>query len=112
MIRVLAIGALVLLGSCAERWAKPGAGEAEFRGMQAQCDAFALDRWPPRLREEVMFPGRWMPPVRSCDGRGRCGWYGGYYEPPQTMIVDDHQRPRLQERRACFVANGWSPVEK
>jgi len=112
VIRVLGVAALVLLGSCAERWAKPGAGEAEFRAMQAQCDAFALGRWPPVLREEMMFPGRWVPPLRSCDARGRCFWYGGYYEPPQTMIVDENQGPRLRERRACFVGNGWSPVEK
>ena len=107
-----ALGVLLLVAGCAERWAKPGAGEAEFRAMQAQCDGFSYERWPPRLREELMFPGRWVPPMRSCDARGRCAWYGGYYEPPQTMVVDDHDRPRSQERRACYVGNGWAPVEK
>ena len=102
--------ALVAVG-CAEKWAKPGAGEQDFRAMEAQCEAYATNRWPPRLRETVMFPARWVPPVRSCDNRGHCVFYGGYYEPPQTMIVDDHQAPRRQERRACFVANGWTEVD-
>jgi hypothetical protein len=103
--------AVLLLGGCAERWAKPGADEGEFRAMRAQCDAHAYDRWPPMLRQEMMFPGRWVPRVRSCDGRGRCTWFGGWYEPPQMTVIDDNQGPRRQERRACYVANGWSPVE-
>ena len=101
-----------LLSACAERWEKPGASEADFRAMKAQCDAQAFERWPPVLREQLMFPGRWVPPVRSCDPRGRCVWYGGWYEPPQTMIVDDHERPRRAERRACYMGNGWTPVEE
>ena len=108
---VIALAVLLLVGGCAERWAKPGAGEPEFRAMQAQCEAHAFERWPPRLREELVFPGQWVPPVRSCDGRGRCHWFGGYYDPPRTAVVDDHDRPRRQERRACFVGNGWTPVE-
>jgi len=111
MIRAVVLAALVLVAGCAERWVKSGGTEVEFRAMQAQCDAHAVERWPPRLREEMMFPGRWVPPMRSCDGRGRCSWYGGWYEPPQTMVVDDHQAPRRQERRACYIANGWSPAE-
>ena len=111
MTRFLLLATLLLLTGCATRWTKPGASEADFRAMQAQCDAHASSLWPPRLREEMMFPGRWTPPIRSCDNRGRCTWFGGHYEPPQMVITDDHQRPRTQERRACFTANGWSPVE-
>jgi len=110
-VRAVLVALLLVLGACAERWAKPGAGEAEFRAMVAQCDAHATDRWPPRLREVLMAPARFVPPVRSCDGHGRCAWYGGWWEPPQTMIVDDHTGPRRQERRACYVGNGWTPVE-
>ena len=112
MTRTLLLVALLLLSGCATKWAKPGATEADFRAMQAQCDAHATSLWPPRLREEMMFPGRWIPPVRSCDNRGRCTWFGGYYEPPQMTITDDNLRPRIAERRACFTANGWTPVEE
>ena len=111
MTRALLLATLLLLTGCATRWTKPGASEADFRAMQAQCDAHANSLWPPRLREEMMFPGRWTPPIRSCDNRGRCSWFGGFYEPPQMTITDDHLRPRNQERRACFAANGWAPVE-
>lgn len=111
MRRAAALLAALLLAGCAERWAKPGATEADFRAMRAQCDAHAFALWPPRLREEIVMPGRWVPPVRSCDVYGRCAWFGGWWEPPQTMVVDDHAPPRRQERRACFLANGWTPVE-
>lgn len=111
MRSAVAILALLLLSGCAERWAKPGAGEPEFRAMAAQCDAYASQRWPPRLREELIAPARWVPPLRSCDSRGRCSWFGGWWEPPQTIVVDDHAGPRRQERRACYVGNGWTPVE-
>jgi len=103
--------AVLVLAGCAERWSKPGAGEVEFRAMAAQCDAYAMERWPPLLRQEMVAPARWIPPVRSCDPRGRCGWFGGWWEPPQMIVVDDHARPRRQERRACYVANGWVPID-
>ncbi len=103
--------AVLLLSACAEKWAKPGAGEAEFRAMQAQCDAMAYERWPPRLREELVFPGAWIPPVRRCDSRGHCHWSGGFFDPPRTMVTDDHARPRSAERRACYVGQGWTPVD-
>ncbi|MCC6716919.1 MAG: hypothetical protein IT555_03465 [Acetobacteraceae bacterium] len=111
MTRPLLLAFLLLLAGCAERWAKPGADDAEFRAMQAHCDAYAHDRWPPLLRQEMLFPGHFVPPVRSCDNRGRCTWFGGWYEPPQMTVIDDNLRPRNQERRACYLANGWTPVE-
>jgi hypothetical protein len=103
--------AVLALAGCAERWAKPGATEAEFRAMEAQCTAQANDRWPPMLRQEIVMPARFVPPVRSCDRHGRCSWYGGWWEPPVMGVVDDHAAPRHQERRACYMANGWMPVE-
>ena len=109
------LGLLLVVGlalaGCAERWQKPGATEAEFRVMEAQCTAHANDRWPPMLRQEMMMPARFVPPVRRCDGRGHCSWYGGWWEPPVMTVVDDHDRPRRQERRACYMANGWMPAE-
>ena len=111
MRAALLLGALLLAG-CAERWEKPGASEADFKAMRAQCDAQAFALWPPRLRQEMAMPGRWVPPMRSCDSRGRCTWYGGWWEPPQVMTVDDHQAPRRAERRACFIANGWTPADE
>jgi hypothetical protein len=109
------LGLLLVVGlalaGCAERWQKPGATEAEFRVMEAQCTAHANDRWPPMLRQEMMFPPRYVPPVRSCDARGRCTWYGGWWEPPVMTVVDDHSSPRRQERRACYMGNGWMPAE-
>jgi hypothetical protein len=109
-IGVLLLVGLVLAG-CAERWQKPGATEAEFRTMEAQCTAHANDRWPPMLRQEMMMPPRYVPPVRRCDARGNCTWYGGWWEPPVMTVVDDHDRPRRQERRACYMGNGWMPAE-
>lgn len=100
-----------LTAGCAEKWQKPGASDQDFQAMQAQCVAYANGRWPPALRQTLMFPGHWVPPVRSCDRRGRCVLVGGYYEPPQYMLVDDNQGPRNQERRACYFANGWVPVD-
>lgn len=104
--------AMTLLAGCAERWEKPGATEAEFRAAQAQCDARAYGRWPPALRQEMVMPARWVPPMRSCDAQGHCAWFGGWWEPPQIMVVDDHAAPRHAERRACFLANGRTPVER
>ncbi len=109
---LLLVAAVALLGGCAEKWAKPGAGEPEFRAMAAQCESYAASRWPPLLREQVMFPGYWTAPVRSCGPHGRCFIYPGYFVPPQTMVVDDNLGARSQDRRACFVANGWAPVEE
>lgn len=111
-MRRLALLALVLLaGGCAEKWAKPGATEAEFRAMEAQCRAHAHQVWPPLLRTMLMAPAYFVPPVRSCDPSGRCVFYGGYWEPPRYTVVDDNQARRNQERRACYIANGWTPVE-
>lgn len=108
-IALLALGLLV--SGCAEKWAKPGATEPDFRAMQAQCEAAAFDRWPPVLREVLMSPGYFVPLRRHCDSRGRCSFFGGFFEPPQYTTIDEHQGPRRTERRACFFANGWTPVE-
>lgn len=112
MKALVAMLAVLALAGCAERWQKPGASEADFKAMRAQCDAHAFGLWPPRLREEMVMPGRFVPPMRSCDSRGRCTWYGGWWEPPQFAVMDDAAPARRAERRACFLAEGWTPVEE
>jgi hypothetical protein len=110
-MRHLALLALALLAAgCAEKWQKPGATEADFRAMAAECEEDAAARFPRLLREQVMVPARWFPPQTSCGPRG-CVTYPGYWLPPQTMLVDDNLGRRAQARRACFLAQGWQPAE-
>ena len=111
MIRTWLPLVLLLLAGCTEKWAKPGASEQDFRAMEAECEAAAYERWPPLLREQMISPGYWVPPVRRCDGAGRCAFYGGYYEPPRSTWFDQNLGPRRGDRRACFVASGWTPVD-
>ena len=121
-VGLLLLAGLALAG-CAERWQKPGATEAEFRAMEAQCTAHANDRWPPMLRQEMMMPPRYVPRfflVFSWRKSFPCTLTStSFARAPQPLpakvplyvLVDDHDRPRRQERRACYIGNGWMPVE-
>lgn len=111
-MRFVLLALALLAAGCAEKWTRPGATEADFRAMEATCRDHAARLWPPLLREVMLSPGYFAPPVRQCDARGRCGLYGGWWEPPRFAVVDDNQGRRNQERRTCYLANGWTPVEE
>jgi hypothetical protein len=110
MTRAALLALALLATACAEKWQKPGATEAEFRAMAAECAEDAAAQAPPLLREQVMVPARWFPPQTSCGPRG-CITYPGYWIPPQTMLVDDNLGRRAQARRACYMAQGWQPAK-
>jgi hypothetical protein len=109
-MRLWALALALLVAGCAEKWAKPGATEAEFRAMASECEEEAAARFPPLLREQVMVPPRWFPPQTTCGPRG-CVTYPGYWVPPQTMLVDDNLGRRSRARRECFMAQGWQPAK-
>lgn len=104
------VAACLLAAGCAEKWEKPGATAGDFRAVEEECGAFAAQRWPPQYFEQVMVPARWSPPYRACGPQG-CVFYPGYWLPPQTMLMDANQGRRYDERRACYLANGWTPAK-
>jgi len=102
------------VGGCAERWAKPGAGAAEFDAMQAACSAQGYARFPPVLQQMPGSPGFFAPGAMRCGGppgARSCYAVGGVYVPPSIVTVDLNAAGRGQDIRACFYANGWSPVQ-
>jgi len=112
--QVVSLTALVFLGGCAQRWQKPGASDKDYQEMRASCEKWALERFPPSLREVAVDEGRITPIVTNCSGSGaslKCYTSGGRYISPTYMPVDDHQSLRDDETRACLIENGWSLVE-
>jgi hypothetical protein len=101
---------LVMLGACAERWAKPGGTPQEFEATRTLCEASAYQVFPPAPRLVQASPGYFLPAQQVCD-RGRCWLSGGGWVPPTVMSVDDNAPGRLQQTRACLFAQGWQPVE-
>lgn len=97
------LAALSLPGCAVERWEKPGATEAEFHSMKAQCNARAYERAPPLTRTESRTVSR-----TRCNSQGKqCH---DYYA-TEYSSVDLNERTRDQVRRVCYAANGWIPKD-
>jgi hypothetical protein len=117
MRRMLAASliAAALGAGCTQYWAKPGASERDFEVMRGQCNARSYQRFPPLVRQTVSQQGHYTPVTSKCETKGsttECTKTGGNWVPPSYSTVDDNERPREEDTRACFFENGWAPVEK
>lgn len=104
----------LLLGGCAQRWAKPGASEADFRVASMRCAAEGHRRLPPDLRWVQLSAGHFAPGHRWCwkaHGQRRCDYVPGHYVPPRFGHVDINVAPRDSFFSACLVDDGWRPVD-
>ena len=93
----------LLLGACAERWAKPGGTPQAFEATRTRCEALAYRTFPPLVRTVQASPGYFTPARQICHGRGygmRCYLEGGFWVPPQYATVDDNGPGRRQQARA------------
>ena len=103
---------LPLVASCATKWEKPGATEAEFEGTKSACQAQSYSQFPP-LPQQVMIRSGYTTPMQTqCFGGGyylSCDTTGGQYFPASYMTVDNNQGARNSAVRSCFFEHGWTP---
>jgi hypothetical protein len=109
---ILCICAALLTASCATKWTKPGATEAEFEGTKAACAGKAYSQFPPAPQQLLIMAGYMTPLQTQCFGSGysmNCNTTGGQYIPPSYMTVDNNQSARNASVRGCFFEHGWTP---
>lgn len=107
---------LALLAGCAERWARPGASEAEAEAMNAACGQEAALAVPPRMVWQQTAPAR-IERERNCwreGDRERCR-VTERYRPARYDMVDVAVRVREAHRGACmrdkgFTFQGYRPL--
>ena len=101
---------LLLLGGCAERWARPGTSEAEADATNAACGNEAALAVPPQMAWQMTSPAR-VERDRECwrDHRGheRCR-VTERYRPARYGQVDMAAGVRDQWRRQCMQERGFS----
>lgn len=111
---VLLLLVVLLLGGCAQRWAKPGASEADFKLARMRCDAAGYQRLPPDLRWMQVSAGYFSPGYRNCwksRGQRQCSYSPGHYVPPSFGHVDLNAGARSRFMNACLIEDGWRPVD-
>lgn len=102
------------LGGCAQRWAKPGATEADFRIAQLRCETDSHQRLPPDLRWTQLSTGYLAPGYQRCwKSRGvrHCDYMPGHFVPPRFGHVDHNEPFRDRLVASCLVGEGWRPVD-
>jgi hypothetical protein len=115
-MRFVAIILLLLAAACAERWARPGATEAEAEAMNDACADQAMLALPPVMVWQVVEPPR-VVRDRSCwgeRGQERCRYFDRYV-PARWGHVDINTQPREAWRTTCmrekgFVFQGYRPL--
>ncbi len=111
--RIISLSVIFALTGCAEQWHKPGASEADFEAMKAECNSQSAAKFPPLIRQVPVTNGYVTPATTSCSDTGHsvdCYTLGGQYVPPALIAIDDNENARNQNIRACFFKNGWLPV--
>ncbi len=106
----LALSAILLLGGCAEHWAKPGASRVERDAALARCDHESHGRFPPILQTIMISPGYFVPPRTRCwtaNNQTQCNTSGGYWVPPAYSTIDHNQDARRAARLDCMYSAGW-----
>jgi hypothetical protein len=106
--------AALALASCAQRWAKPGATDTDFRIARTRCEAIGYERLPPDLRWMQISTGHVMPGRRHCwtsNGQQRCSHVPGHFVPPRFGHVDRNDAPRDRFVATCLIDDGWEPVD-
>lgn len=102
------------LGGCAQRWAKPGATDADFRVAHLQCESVAYQRLPPEPVWTQLSAGHFVPGHRQCwksRGTRYCDYRPGHFVPPRFGHVDRNEPFRDRLVASCLVGEGWRPVD-
>jgi hypothetical protein len=112
MRKILWICVALLTASCATKWSKPGATEAEFEGTKSACSGRSYSQFPPAMQQVMIMTAYTTPLQTQCYGTGyavNCNTTGGQYIPASYMTVDNNQVPRNAAVRSCFFERGWTP---
>jgi hypothetical protein len=129
---ILALMALCLLSACAQKWAKPGATEADLHIARSQCEARAFSMFPrelvthqpaPQQPRQIIIQNDSPATIRtSCTGFGNSvdcvqrremspNLYRSTLPPRAPIIVDYNQGARNRAMDACLLEQGWRPVD-
>ena len=98
-----------LLGSCAERWTRPGATEAQADAQNAACGDQAALAVPELLVWQMVEPSGFDTDRRCYRRHGRevCQTFTRY-RPARFGWVDVNRSPREGWRRECMRAQGFT----
>jgi hypothetical protein len=110
---LMPLAALALAG-CAQRWAKPGASDGDFRVARMRCETIGYQRLPPDLHWTQLTAGHVTPGQRHCwksHGQRRCSYSPGHYVPPRFGHVDRNDPLRERLLSGCLLDDGWRPVD-
>ncbi|MDW4497790.1 hypothetical protein R5H30_07345 [Sulfitobacter sp. D35] len=109
---VVAVPALVaLLTACAPltTYYREGVEVSRLATDQTNCEIKALQQVPPsnQIRREAPY---YVPGRRSCNDRGDCRVYGGYWIPGDVYTVDVNRGLRERAETLCMAEQGYSRV--
>ena len=114
---------LLLVSGCTEKWAKPGASDADFAAINAACTARATALFPPAVEQVIVADAKPSAgPSSNCSATSSsmmgndmmmddCGMGSDVSLPTQAMI-DHNAEARAAEARNCLIASGWQPVKR
>jgi len=105
---LMPLTALALSG-CAQRWAKPGASDADFRIAQIRCETKGYERLPPDLQWMQITSGYTTHGHRSCwksRGQKRCETKGYERLPPDLQWMQITSGYTTHGHRSCWKSRG------
>lgn len=109
------LASALILGGCAEYWAKPGGTPMDFAETKSGCESRSYQQFPPMPQLVMVSSGQTTSISNTkCSSSGSsssCTTIGGHFSVPSFVTVDYNEDARATAVRACLFDSGWIPVQ-